>query len=169
MKFNFFSLKKAITEPEQKKDPEVKKMAKAEYGEFDENVAFYYTNIINSLILYTYSSEELERMAPILIDPLAELYEELEYAFTPDCFESVFRNKFLDQSFKKELLAFKSNVEKVPHELWKWEFLDNEEIWKQLRSDANHLLNSIGISTRTFNDEFHTIIKIEGNSSQSNK
>ncbi len=86
------------------------------------------------------------------------------------CFiESVFRNKFLDQSFKKELLAFKSKVDKVPLELWEWEFLDNEEIWKQLRSDANHLLNSIGISTRTFNDEFHTIIKIADNSSQSSE
>ena len=34
-----------------------------------------------------------EKMEPILIDPLTELYEELDYAFIPICFETVFRNK----------------------------------------------------------------------------
>lgn len=59
--------------------------------EYDKHVDFYYTNIVNSIILYTYDSSKLEEMAPILIDPLTELYEELEYAFTPVCFETVFR------------------------------------------------------------------------------
>ena len=75
--------------------------------EYDKHVDFYYTNIINSIILFTYNSNQLEEMTPILINPLTELYEELEYAFTPVCFETVFRLELINNEFKNELLEFK--------------------------------------------------------------
>ena len=99
-------------------------------------------------------------MASILIDPLTELYEELQYAFTPVCFETVFRNNYLEQKYKEDLLLFKSKVEKVPNEIWEWEFFDKDEAWIELRTDAEILLNKLGITSRTYNDEFTTTITV---------
>lgn len=125
---------------------------------YDKNVNFYYTNIINSLILYTYDTKQLDDMAPILIDPFAELYEELDYAFLPILFESVFRNKLIDENLKEELLMFKKKVDEIPVELWDWEILDTSEIWKEIRINAEGLLNKLNIETRVYNTEYTTIL-----------
>ena len=128
-----------------------------------QHVDFYYTNIINSIILYTYDSVKLEEMAPILIDPLTELYEELEYAFTSDCFDPVFEVGLIDNSFKNELLEFKADVDKIPTEIWGWEFLDEHEVWISTRQNANSLLDKLGVTTRTYNDDYTTIYDNSGN------
>ena len=128
-----------------------------------DNVNYYYTNIVNSIILYTYDTKELEKMTPILIDPLTELYEELEQAFTPVCFETVLRLKLIDNSFKTELLKFKQEVDNIPPEIWDWEFIDNHESWKKIRNHANELLNKIGVTSRIYNDRYTTIFDSEGN------
>ena len=126
--------------------------------EYDKHVNFYYTNIINSLILYTYNVEQLDEMAPVLIDPLTELYEELDYAFLPVLFETVFRNKLIDESLKSELLMFKKKVDDIPVEIWDWEFLDTNEIWKSIKIDAYELLNKLNIETRNYNTDYTTIL-----------
>lgn len=131
--------------------------------EYDKNVNFYYTNIVNSIILYTYDSVKLEEMAPILIDPLTELYEELEYAFTPVCFETVFRVGLIENSIKNELLTFKIEVDKIPTEIWGYEFIDNHDIWTAIRQKSNGLLDKIGITSRTYNDGYTTIYDNKGN------
>lgn len=125
---------------------------------YDEHVNFYYTNIINSLILYTYNVDQLDEMAPILIDPLAELYEELDYAFLPVLFDTIFRNKLIDESFKEDLLNFKKKVDDIPVEIWDWDFLDHHETWKNIRLEAEKLLNKLNIETRTYNTDYTTII-----------
>ena len=130
--------------------------------QYDQYVDFYYTNIINSIILYTYDSVKLDEMAPILIDPLTELYEELEYAFTPVCFERVFRVGLIDNSFKSELLAFKKEVDEIPTEIWDWKFLDNHDTWIMTRQNANTLLEKLGVTSRTYNDDYTTIYDNEG-------
>ena len=131
--------------------------------EYDKHVDFYYTNIINSVILYTYDTKKLEEMTSILIDPLTELYEELEYAFTPICFETVFRLRVIDEAFKNELIAFKKDVDAIPNEIWDWGFIDDHETWKAIRNNANTLLNKLGITTRVYNDDYSTIYDSEGN------
>lgn len=131
--------------------------------EYDKYVDFYYTNIINSIILYTYDTNKLEEMTPILITPLTELYEELEYAFTPVCFETVFRLGIIDEAFKAELIEFKKDVDNIPYEIWDWEFIDDHETWKVIRNNANTLLNKLGITTRIYNDDYSTIYDSEGN------
>ena len=131
--------------------------------EYDKHVDFYYTNIINSIILYTYNSVKLDEMAPILIDPLTELYEELEYAFTPVCFETVFRVGLIDNSFKDDLLTFKKEVDEIPTTIWDWEFIDNHETWIKIRQKSNILLDKLGVTSRTYNDDFTTIYDEEGN------
>lgn len=131
--------------------------------EYDKHVDFYYTNIVNSIILYTYDSTKLDEMAPILIDPLTELYEELEYAFTPVCFETVFRVGLIENSLRNELLTFKKQVNEIPNEIWDYEFIDNHETWTSIRQKANALLNQLNVSSRTYNDDFTTIYDCEGN------
>ncbi|MDM1553434.1 hypothetical protein PYS58_00150 [Chryseobacterium indologenes] len=137
-----------------------------ELAEYDKHVDFYYTNIINSLILYTYNAEELDRMAPILINPLTELYEELDYAFLPMLFETVFRNKLIDESFKGDLLQFKKKIDDTPNEIWNWNVLDSDETWKNIRLTAKELLGKMNIATRVYNVKYTTIIpkrnKMEG-------
>ncbi|TWI80378.1 hypothetical protein IQ13_3055 [Lacibacter cauensis] len=129
----------------------------------DKHVDFYYTNIINSIILYTFDATKLEEMAPILIEPLTELYEELEYAFTPVCFETVFRLGVIDSTFKNELLEFKKEVDNIPAEIWDWEFIDSHETWITIRNKAYLLLEKLGVANRTYNDDFTTIYDNEGN------
>ena len=128
-----------------------------ELAEYDNHVKFYYTNIINAIILFTYNVEQLDEMAPILIDPLTELYEELDYAFTYVLFETVFRNNLIDGKYKEDLRTFKTKVDSIPNEIWDWKFIDHHENWISIRTDANELLNKIGIDTRIYNDEFVTI------------
>ncbi|WP_050380783.1 hypothetical protein [Chryseobacterium sp. Hurlbut01] len=161
MKFNFSNLFKINVEKESlDNDEQVDSLGftKTELEEYDKNVNFYYTNIVNSLILYTYNVEQLYEMAPILIDPLTELYEELDYAFLPVLFETVFRNKLINENYKEELLNFKVEVDQIPVELWDWEILDTNEVWYKIRIDAENLLNKLNIKTRIFNTDFTTII-----------
>ncbi|WP_332453011.1 hypothetical protein [Chryseobacterium aquaticum] len=161
MKFNFSNLFKINVEKESlDNDEQVDSLGftKTELEEYDKNVNFYYTNIVNALILYTYNVEQLYEMAPILIDPLTELYEELDYAFLPVLFETVFRNKLINENYKEELLNFKVEVDQIPVELWDWEILDTNEVWYKIRIDAENLLNKLNIKTRIFNTDFTTII-----------
>lgn len=161
MKFNFSSLFKL---KQKKETPFINDsqndlgFTETELKEYDKHVNFYYTNIINSLILYTYNVEQLDEMAPILIDPLTELYEELDYAFLPVLFETVFRNKMIAENYKEELLAFKIKVDRIPVELWDWEILDIDESWAKIRIDAGNLLKKLNIKTRIYNTDFTTIV-----------
>lgn len=146
-----------------KQTSSVKLSGDKEEIDYDKHVDFYYTNIINSIILYTYHSAKLKEMAPILIDPLTELFEELEYAFTPVCFETVFRVGRIDNSLKGELLAFKKEVDEVPTEIWDWEFIDKHETWTAIRLKSTILLDKLMITSRTYNDDFTTIYDKNGN------
>ena len=126
--------------------------------QYDEHVDFFYTNIINSLILYTYNVDQLDEMAPILIDPLTELYEELDYAFIPALFETVFRNKRIDESLKEDLLQFKKEVDDIPVEIWDWDFLDQHKKWENIRIESEKLLNKLHIETRIYNTNYTTVL-----------
>lgn len=131
--------------------------------EYDKHVDFYYTNIINAIVLFTYDSAKLKELAPILLDPLTELYEELEYAFTPVCFETVFRVGKIDHTLKSELMEFKKKVNEIPSEYWEYESIENHEYWQSIREHANALLEKLGISRRTYDDRFTTIYDSDGN------
>ena len=125
---------------------------------YDKHVDFYYTNLINSIILFTYDTNKLDALAPILLDPLTELYEELDYAFIPILFETVFYNNLIDESFRNDLLQFKEKVDKIPNEIWDWEYIDTHDEWKKLKIEAEILLNKIGISTRIFDLKYQSTI-----------
>lgn len=134
-----------------------KSLAENEKMEYDKHSDFYCTNIVNSIILFTYDSVKLKEMAPILIDPLTELFEELEYAFTPVCFETVFRVGKIENSLRNELLTFKKEVDTIPIEIRKFEFIDNHEKWIDIRMKSNLLLGKLGVKTLIYNDNYTTI------------
>lgn len=131
--------------------------------EYDKHVDFYYTNLINSLILFSLTSKELEKLAGAVYNPMTELESEIDYAFTPVCFDTIFRKGLIDKFFKEELLQFKKGTEDIPSEIWEWEFIDNHETWVTTRQKANALLNKLGVTSRTYNDDYTTIYDNKGN------
>ena len=168
MKFNFFlskfrNNKKSDSIPNEPEELDEFGFTKSQSLEYDKNVDFYFTNLINSLVLYTYNSIELEKLAPILIDPLTELYEELDYAFLPVCFETVFRNEKINIEFKEQLLNFKIQVDQIPNEIWGYEFIDEHEIWKDVKKSAENMLDKLGIDNKTFDDKYHKVMNFNRN------
>jgi hypothetical protein len=131
--------------------------------EYDSHVDFYYTNLINSIVLFSLTTTELEKLARPTFDPIFELESEIDYAFTPVCFETIFRNGRIDNAFKNDLLSFKKETDAIPTEIWDWEFIDNHETWISLRLKANNLLERLGITSRTYNDDFTTVHDNQGN------
>ena len=130
--------------------------------EYDKHVAFYYTNLINSLILFSLTTEELKKMTGPVFNPMTELETEIDYAYTPVCFEAIFRNRLIEKSLKNELLAFKKETDNIPKEIWDWEFIDNHRTWVSVRQKANKLLAKLGVTSWTYNEDFTIIYDSEG-------
>ena len=130
---------------------------------YDKCVDFYYTNLINSLILFTLTTNELEKLAGPAFNPISELESEIDYAYTPVCFETIFRNGIIHDSFRNELISFKKKTDDIPADIWDWEFIDNNDRWIEIRKEANELLDKLGISSREYNDDYTTVYDNEGN------
>jgi hypothetical protein len=130
--------------------------------DYDKHVNFYYTNLINSLILFSLTAKELEKLAEPVFNPITELESEIDYAFTPVCFETIFKKGLIDASIKNELLMFKKDTDNIPLEIWEWEFIDNHETWISTRQKAKALLDKLGIISRTYNDDYITIYGSDG-------
>jgi hypothetical protein len=162
MKFNFFKSKPNSEKQSKSEVKNIENLKENELLEYDKSVDFYYTNLINSLILFTYNSDKLKQMEFILIDPLTELNEEIDYAFLPVCFETIFRNNVIEDKYKEELLNFKKLVDEIPNEIWDYKFIEINEKWVEIKNNAENLLNKLGVETRVFNANYHKIITNEG-------
>lgn len=134
-----------------------------EETEYDKHVDFYYNNLINSLILFSLNEEELEKLEGPVFNPMRELEAEIDYAFTPVCFETIFRNSIVAESLNEELLAFKKWTDEIPSEIWDWDFIDTHEIWINTRLKANLLLDKLNVESRAYNGDFTTIYDENGN------
>ena len=62
MKNNFFKTKSNSEKQLKSEFINAENLEESELLQYDKNVDFFYTNLINSLILFTYNSEELEKM-----------------------------------------------------------------------------------------------------------
>ena len=111
--------------------------------EYDEYAEFYRTNILETLKLYTLTTSQLDELASPTFAPLYELESELEYAFLPVLFDTVFRNKLIATKFKAPLLNFRKSVDAIPTAVWDWNFIDSHPQWIAVRTLAKKLLNSI--------------------------
>lgn len=134
--------------------PKEKQSVENEELGYDKHVEFYYTNLINAMILFSLSSKELEKLAGPLFNPMTELESEINYAFTPVCFETIFRKKYIDNSLKNELLTFKKEIDNIPSEIWDWDFIDNHTTWISVKQNANNLLDQLGVTSRVYNYDF---------------
>lgn len=131
-------------------------------NEYDKHVDFYYTNLVNSIILYSLTSKELKKLSGPAFNPMTELETEIEYAFTPVCFETIFRKGLIDKSIREELLQFKKSTDNIPTEIWNWECIDTNEVWITTRLKANALLDKLGVKSRTYNESYTTVYDNEG-------
>lgn len=145
-----------------KSTPPEKSSGNKEELEYDKYVDFYYTNLINSIILFSLITDDLEKLIEPAFDPMFELESEIDYAFTPVCFDAIFRNGLIDNSLKNELLTFKKETDDIPKEIWEWELIDNHTTWITVRQNANKILDKLGVKSRTFNDDFTTIYDNDG-------
>ncbi|MGE6220592.1 hypothetical protein ACQKCH_12250 [Nubsella zeaxanthinifaciens] len=133
-----------------------------ENTDYDKNAEFYYTNLTNSIILFSLTSQELEKLAEPVFNPMTELETEIDYAFTPICFDTIFRKGLIDISIREELLQFKKWTDDIPSRIWDWEFIDNHETWVKTRLKANALLDKLGVTSRTYNNDNETIYDNKG-------
>ncbi|WP_207421129.1 hypothetical protein [Desertivirga brevis] len=118
----------------------------ADFG-YDNNADFYYSNLINTLILFSLTRSELEKLSSPTFDPIFELETELDYAFTPLLFETLFRNKLVSPSLRQELLLFKQEVDAIPDSAWDLNFLEKDNRWISSRQKASRLLDKLDIDS----------------------
>ena len=123
---------------------------------YDDNAKVYYRSLVNTLILYSMNVADLDRLAGPTFNPLTELETELDFAFTPVIFETVFRNQLIEAEMKDELIAFKADVDTIPNEIWDYPFVDCHPKWIRLHNSADRLLTMMGITTRTYS-EYYTV------------
>ena len=126
-------------------------------------VDFYYSNLINSLVLFAANPDYLDSLGGPVFDPISELETEIDYAFTPILFDEIFNKKLIVEELKTDLLEFKSKVDETPSDLWTWENIYNNSEWDKLRQEASKLLDRIGIKNKVYNDDFTTIYNSKGN------
>ena len=81
MKFNFKTIL-GLNKREQQNSVEI---------DYSKYVDFYYKNLINSLILFSLTAKELEKLVARSFNPIFELESEIEYAYTPICFDAIFK------------------------------------------------------------------------------
>ncbi len=154
VKMNFRSIFSIFFPPKQSQQND-------EAIDHDQYVGFYYTNLINSLILFSLTKEELEKLEGPGFDVMFELYSEIDY--TPVCFETVFRTGNIDLSFREELLDFRGQVENVYNQIWEWEYVGSHPLWLALKERSNDMLNRLGIDHRTYNEDYLTVYDQDGN------
>lgn len=131
-------------------------------AEYDKHAGFYYTNLVNAITLFSLTWDELDRLGGPAFDPVFELESEIDYAFTPVCFETIFRNGLVDVIFKNDLLLFKRETDNIPKEIWTEEHIAGHETWALIRQKANALLHRLNINTRTYNDKYITVYDAHG-------
>ena len=128
----------------------------------DQYADFYLSNLINALILFSFSKTELKKIAGPGFNPIFELETEVDYAFTPVCFETIFRKGLIHSKHKQRLLDFKKQADEIPDEIWDMEFIDNRNEWIAIRKKANQLLGLLCINERKLNEDYLTIYDSDG-------
>ena len=142
-------------------DVEVAKPYRPKVLTEEEQKAYQYSCVYNSLVLFANSVDYLKGLAAPAFDPLMELESEYDIGFTDFTLEENFANGTIKENLKQDLLDFRKSVKDVPSKLWNFEDLETHEIWKNIRTQANSLLTKMGEKRREYDDGFTTIIYID--------
>lgn len=123
----------------------------------EQQIEFHFSNIYNSLILFANSTEYLKSLENETFDPLFELEDEFQIGFSEFSLNINLENKKINQEQLEKLLIFKSKVEKLPTCDWTFESIEKSTEWKEIKSDANNLLDLLRVKTRVYNSAFTSI------------
>lgn len=125
-----------------------------------EQIAYSYSCVYNSLVLFANSVDYLKSLSAPAFDPLFEIESEFDLGFSGYHLEKNFENGTIKENMKPDLLDFKRYVLEIPSELWNYEALESHEIWKKIRAQAGLLLDRMGETNREYNHDFTTIIGV---------
>lgn len=124
----------------------------------EEQIAYQYSCVYNSLVLFANPVDYLKSLSAPTFDPIFELESEFDIGFTDYTLDKNFENGTIKETLKQELLDFKKSVNDVPSQLWNYEDLETHSTWKNIRSQANILLTKMGETRREYDHGFTTII-----------
>lgn len=126
-----------------------------------EQIAYQYSCVYNSLVLFANTVDYLKSLSAPTFDPIFELESEFDIGFTDYTLDKNFENGTIKESMRQELLDFKKSIDDVPSQLWNYDDLDTHETWKNIRSHANILLTKMGETRREYDHGFTTIIYVD--------
>jgi hypothetical protein len=126
-----------------------------------EQIAYQYSCVYNSLVLFANTVNYLKSLSAPAFDPMFELESEFDIGFTDYTLDKNFENGTIKENLKQDLLDFKKSVNDVPSHLWNYDDLDTHETWKNIRSQANILLTKMGETRREYDHGFTTIIYVD--------
>ncbi|HRI00309.1 MAG TPA: hypothetical protein PK006_04580 [Saprospiraceae bacterium] len=123
----------------------------------------FYTNLLNTLILFSKNKEELQKITKPAFDPLYEMRDGLEYSFSLDCFETIFHYQFIEESLRDELVLFFIEANNLSPDHWKWELIETGELWSKVRAKAELLLQKMNIMSRKYIEDYTISFDEDGN------
>ncbi len=125
-------------------------MAEREYSIKEK--AFFYSCLLDSLVLFSSEKEYFESVISPIFKPIFELDTEFSYAFLPIVFENACDYGEINEDTKSRLQKFKEAVENLPSEIWRWEALYANNEWLKIRKESISLLEELGEEHRKFED-----------------
>ncbi|MFS4472645.1 hypothetical protein [Chryseobacterium sp. T20] len=127
-----------------------------EYSTHDRNLYYdqksqdYFDLVVRGLIFCTYDDKKFNSVADCL--SLTDIGEDLRIFSYSEEIESLFRNKFINESLRQKISDFKKVTDEVTEEEWVFESLDlsHDERWKKINVAAEDLLTEMNIEERDF-------------------
>ncbi|WFB68798.1 hypothetical protein [Chryseobacterium sp. WX] len=127
-----------------------------EYSTHDRNLYYdqksqdYFDRVIRCLIFCTYDDKKFHSVADCL--SLTDIGDDLRIFSYSEEIESLFRNKFINESLRQKISDFKKVSDEVTEEEWVFESIDlsHDERWKKINVAAEDLLTEMDIKERDF-------------------
>ncbi|NIF04891.1 hypothetical protein F3J23_05505 [Chryseobacterium sp. Tr-659] len=127
-----------------------------EYSNHDRNLYYdqksqdYFDRVIRCLIFCTYDDKKFNTVADCL--SLTDIGDDLRIFSSNEEIETLFRNKFINESLRLKISDFKNVTDEVSEEEWVFELLNlkHDERWKKINIAAEDLLTEMNIKERDF-------------------
>lgn len=117
---------------------------------YDQKSQYYFDLVVRGLIFCTYDDKKFNSVADCL--SLTDIGDDLRIFSYSEEIESLFRNKFINESLRQKISDFKKVTDEVTEEEWVFESLDlsHDERWKKINIAAEDLLTEMNVKERDF-------------------